>query len=124
MVIGSRKKRQDGISRVVVTRMLRLAVRFCFQVRVEDANTPYRLMRAESLAENLSLIPENFSLSNVAITAVYVKKGLSVKFLPITFRPRQGGVNSINIPKILRIGRQAVKDFRAISRKVTDEKHS
>ena len=124
MVIGSRKKRQDGISRVVVTRMLRLAVRFCFQVRVEDANTPYRLMRAEPLAENLSLIPEDFSLSNVAITAVYVKKGLSVKFLPITFRPRQGGVNSINIPKILRIGRQAVKDFRAISRKVTDEKHS
>ena len=124
MVIGSRVKRQDGFSRVLVTRALRMVLRFCFQVRVEDANTPYRLMRADTLAENLELIPEDFSLSNVAVSAIYAKKGIPVKYLPITFRPRQGGVNSINIPKILRIGRQAVKDFRQINRKVTDEKHS
>lgn len=124
MVIGSRVKRQDGFSRIFVTRALRMVLRFCFQVRVEDANTPYRLMRADTLAENLELIPEDFSLSNVAVSAIYAKKKIPVKYLPITFRPRQGGVNSINIPKILRIGRQAVKDFRQINRKVTDEKHS
>ena len=124
MIIGNRRKRQDGISRIFVTRMLRLAVRLCFRVKVTDANTPYRLLKAGTLAENLQLIPENFSLANVAISAIYAKKKLSILFLPITFRPRQGGVNSINIPKILRIGWQAIKDFRQINRKVSDEKYS
>ena len=124
MVIGDRTKRQDGAGRIFVTRVLRLAVRICFGVYVRDANTPYRLMRAETLAENLPLIPEDFSLANVAVSAVYAGKGLPVKFLPVTFRPRQGGVNSINLPRIFRIGRQAIRDFREISRKLKQEKDS
>ena len=34
-----------------------------------------------------------------------------VKFIDITFKPRQGGKNSINMRKIIKIGCQAVKDF-------------
>jgi hypothetical protein len=39
-----------------------------------------------------------------------------VKYLPITFRPRQGGVNSINLKKIAKIGQKAVKDFIQINK--------
>jgi hypothetical protein len=31
--------------------------------------------------------------------------------MPITFRPRQGGVNSINLKKIFGIGKKALLDF-------------
>lgn len=116
MVIGYRKGRQDGISRVIVTKTLKAVCRLFFHVRVTDANTPFRLMTAKSLKENISLIPENYNLSNVVLSVIYAKKKQSVTYRQITFRPRQGGVNSINIKKIFKIGRQAIKDFRQINK--------
>ena len=116
MVIGHRKGRQDGVSRVFVTKVLKLTLRICFDVTVTDANTPFRLMKASTLKENISLVPENFNLSNVIISVIYAKKKLKVKYIPITFKPRQGGVNSINLRKIFGIGVQALKDFRAINK--------
>lgn len=116
MVIGHRKGRQDGFSRVVVTKTLKFVCRLCFGVKVKDANTPFRLMESKQLKENLKQIPENFNLSNVILSVIYAKKKQPVKYLPITFRPRQGGVNSINLKKIVKIGKQAVKDFRTINK--------
>lgn len=116
MVIGDRKGRQDGFSRVFVTKILKLVLWLCFHVGITDANTPYRLMKAPVLKEQLKLVPENFNLSNVMISVIYAKKHLKVKYMPVTFRPRQGGVNSINMKRIIRIGRQALKDFRRINK--------
>ncbi len=116
MIIGHRNKREDGASRVFVTKVLKFVLWVCFGVRVTDANTPFRLLKKETLAQYIDKVPENFNLSNVLISVIYIKNELKVKYIPITFRPRQGGVNSINLPKICKIGRQAFKDFRAINR--------
>lgn len=116
MIIGWRNNRQDGESRVFVTRVLRFVIRICFGVSVKDANTPFRLMKADTLRRYIDLIPKDFNLSNVILSVIYAKKGCRVKYLPITFRPRQGGINSINMKKIFKIGRQALKDFRQINR--------
>lgn len=116
MVIGWRKSREDGTSRVFTTKVLKLVIKICFGVTVPDANTPFRLMKAETLAENIGLIPKDFNLSNVLVSVIYIKKKQKVKYIPITFRPRQGGVNSINLKKIIKIGRQAFSDFREINK--------
>ena len=116
MVIGHRNKREDGISRIFVTKILKLTLKMCFGVSMTDANTPFRLLKAESLRENINLIPDEFNLSNVILSVIYAKKNLKVKYINITFRPRQGGVNSINIKKIIKIGIQAVQDFRKINK--------
>ncbi len=116
MVIGHRKGRQDGFSRVLVTKTLKLVCRICFHVKVTDANTPFRLMQAKTLEENLKLVPDNFNLSNVILSVIYAKKKQPVKYMQITFKPRQGGVNSINLKKIFKIGKQAIKDFRMINK--------
>lgn len=118
MVIGWRNGRQDGGSRVFVTKILKLVIRLCFGVSITDANTPFRLMKAETMKKYIGLIPENFNLSNVILSVIYEKKGCDVKYLPITFRPRQGGVNSINMKRIFKIGKQALKDFREINRAI------
>jgi hypothetical protein len=73
-------------------------------------------MTAKSLKENIEYVPKDFNLSNVILSVIYAKRKQKVKYIPITFRPRQGGVNSINLPKIFRIGRQALKDFRQINK--------
>lgn len=118
MVIGWRNHRQDGMSRVLVTKVLRGVLLLCFGVWVKDANTPYRLMRAEPLREALALIPKNFNLSNVLLSVIFTKQGRKVQYLPITFRPRQGGKNSINLRKITKIGMRALIDFHRINRQL------
>lgn len=118
LIIGHRKGRQDGLSRVVVTKTLKAVIAACFGVSVRDANTPYRLMSAQTLRENIQLIPDGFNLSNVILTVVYTKKKMRILYIPITFQPRQGGVNSINLPKICKIGAKALSDFRKINREI------
>ena len=118
LLIGSRKKRQDGLSRVFVTRVLRLVILLRFGVWVEDANTPFRLMRTSQLQEVLKDIPKHYDLPNVMISVIYKKHGLGITFIPITFRPRQGGVNSINLKRIFRIGRKALSDFGVLRRRI------
>ena len=118
LLIGCRKGRQDGASRVLVSRVLRLVLFFVFHVWVKDANTPFRLMKREELKKVLEKIPEDFNLPNVLMTVIYKKHHMRVLYFPITFRPRQGGVNSINMKKIIGIGKQAVRDFRILRKSV------
>ncbi|HHX13170.1 MAG TPA: glycosyltransferase family 2 protein [Clostridiales bacterium] len=115
MVIGSRIGREDGASRVLVTKILKFVLYLCFHVKLTDANTPFRLMKSSTLKKYIGLIPKDYNLSNVMVSVIYGKKKLAVKHIPITFRPRQGGVNSINMKRIFRIGIQAIKDFRRMN---------
>ena len=118
MLVGERNQRKDGLSRVFVTKVLKLVIRICFGVSVIDANTPYRLMEAQTLKQQIKLVPEDFFLANVLLNVIYTKKNLKVKYIPITFRPRQGGVNSINMKRIFKIGRQALRDFKDLNKRI------
>ena len=111
LLIGYRQKREDGLSRIFVTRVLRLVLFLIFGTWVKDANTPYRLMRGKQREKVLKRIPDGFFLSNVLMTVIYEKHHLYVEYIPITFRPRQAGKNSINMKRIAGIGRQALGDF-------------
>ena len=111
MVIGQRSARQDGISRIFVTRVLRLTLLLCFKRWISDANTPFRLMKANVLSQYLCFLEDGETLTNVMISAIYAKKHKKVLYRQITFRARQGGVNSINLKKITKIGFDALKRF-------------
>lgn len=111
--MGVRTHRQDGFSRVLVTWVLRVALGLTFGINIPDSNVPFRLMRAQVLAEDLALIPESHNLINVMLATVFCARKRHIAWIPITFRPRQGGVNSVNFRKIIRIGFKAVCDFLA-----------
>ena len=53
-------------------------------------------------------------------TTYFVYHHEKVKFIPITFKPRQGGTNSINIKKIVKIGWKAVGDFWKLRKEIDD----
>ncbi len=114
--IGTRGGRQDGSSRVFVTKTLRFVVWMMFGVWVKDANTPFRLMKKDRLQAIMEYIPKDYALANVAVSAIAVKKGEKIAWYPITFRPRQGGTNSINMKRIFKIGWKALGDFRRINK--------
>ncbi len=117
--IGYRKGRQDGFSRVMVTKTLKFVLFFSFGLWITDANTPFRLMSTDSLKKYLPKIPKDYNLSNVLLTVLYEKAKARIRYVPITFRPRQGGVNSINIRRIFKIGMQAVKDFSGLKKTIS-----
>lgn len=118
LLIGYRKDRKDGISRIFVTKVLRIVLFLIFGVWVKDANTPYRLMKASQLKKVLRKIPDGFELSNVLMTVIYEKHRMGVHYYPITFRQRQGGKNSLNMKKIVKAGRKAWMDFCRIRKKI------
>ena len=70
------------------------------------------LMRAEKVAKYLKKLPEDYNLPNIMLTTFYAYYHEKYNFMEITFKPRQGGVNSINIRKIVKIGWKALGDFR------------
>ena len=116
--IGYRKGRQDGIGRVFVTKILRLLIWLIFHVWVTDANTPFRLMQIDKLKAIIDVIPQDFFLCNVAISVIAKKWKYKIRWQKISFIPRQGGVNSINMKRIFKIGWKAVSDFRIIDDKI------
>jgi len=115
-IIGHRNHREDGFSRVLVTKTLKFVLWCIFRLSITDANTPYRLMSRDILEKYISQIPKDFNLSNVMLTVLLVNSKENIQFRPITFRPRQGGVNSINLKRITKIGWKAVKDFAKIKK--------
>ena len=113
-IIGSRNNREDGYSRVLISKILKILVWLIFKEKVADSNTPFRLMNAKKLKPVLKIIPDDFFLSNVAISVIVVKKNEKYLWLPITFKQRQGGINSINLKRIIIIGIKAIEDFKLI----------
>lgn len=117
--IGWRRRREDGWSRKLVSRALRLSILVCCRVWLPDANTPFRLMRASVLGPLLEQIPEACPLTNVWLSILLKRRGLRGRFCPIAFRPRQGGSNSLNLRRIVPMGLRAVRDLWALGRALT-----
>lgn len=116
--IGFRKKRKDGFSRIIVTKILHFLLFVFFHIQTKDANTPFRLMTGKSVSELLPKIPRDYRLTNVLFTVLYEKSKYKMRYIPISFLPRQGGVNSINLGKICKIGLGTIRDFFTLRKEI------
>lgn len=117
-VLGNRHDRQDGASRKFVENTLRFILKLVFGVSVPDANAPFRLMKRELVEKYIRKMPEDFNLPNVMLTTYFAYYKEKILFSRVTFRPRQGGKNSINIKKIVKIGWKALGDFRMLKKQM------
>ena len=115
-IFGHRVVRGDGKSRAFVEKVVCLLVKCFFKVKVPDANAPFRLMRTDTVAKYLPKLDKDYNLPNIMMTTYFAYYKEEMTFKEVTFRPRQGGTNSINIPKIVKIGWKALKDFRALAK--------
>ena len=110
-IIGKRPVRGDGKSRKFVEQVLCRILRIYFRVSIPDANAPFRLMKAELVSKYIKRLPAQYDLPNVMLTVYFAYFKENIRFVNISFRPRQGGVNSLNIPKIVKAGWKALHDF-------------
>lgn len=121
-VIGNRTVRGDGNDRKFVENTVCFFLKCIFGIKVDDANAPFRLMKASLVDKYIWKIPEDFNIPNIMFTTYFVYLHEKVKFIPISFKPRQGGKNSINVKKIVEIGWKAVGDFRRLRREIDKTK--
>lgn len=121
-IFGKRSIRGDGKARAFVERIVCLLLKLYFDVKVPDANAPFRLMKAETVKKYLYKLDADYNLPNIMITTYYVYYQEKFLFRDISFKSRQGGVNSINIPKIVKIGINALGDFRKLKKGMVLEK--
>lgn len=70
VLIGCRIGRQSNWARRLVTAISRWVVRGMFRSPIEDANTPYRLMRASAVEPLLLLLPDDAIAPNVIISGL------------------------------------------------------
>lgn len=119
-VLGWRYKRGDGRIRDVVEHVVCFLLRLIFHVNVPDANAPYRLMNAELLKKYLYRLPSGYNLPNIMLTTYFSYYHENIVFKKISFRPRQGGTNSVNILEIIKIGWKAVRDFLVFRREMQE----
>ena len=113
-IFGYRPVRGDGRIRAFVEKVVCALLRLYFGVKVPDANAPFRLMKTEVVAKYLYNMKPDYNLPNIMMTAYFVYYHEKCRFIPISFKPRQGGKNSVNIVKIIKIGWNALKDFREL----------
>jgi hypothetical protein len=113
-ILGNRIIRGDGKSRKFVENTVCFLLKGIFGVKVSDANAPFRLMKTSLVEKYIDKLPSDFNIPNIMFTTYFVYNNESVTFIPITFQPRQGGNNSINLKKIAKIGWKAVRDFRRL----------
>lgn len=111
-ILGNRAVREDGKSRKLIEKALCFILRIIFCVRLKDANAPYRLMKSNLVNKYINKFDEDYNLPNVMLSVYFKYYNEKMKYEVVSFKPRQGGKNSINIRKIIKIGFKAIKDFK------------
>ena len=110
-IIGNRLTRQDGLFRKFTQQVLLIILRVTFGVKIPDSNAPFRLMKAGLVEKYINKMPKDYNLPNVMLTTYFSFFNEKVKFVEISFKPRQGGKNSINFKRIIKMGWKALGDF-------------
>ena len=117
-ILGYRRVRQDGIIRKFVENVVCFLLNIYFGVKVKDANAPFRLMKSSVVAKYIDRFDEDYNLPNIMLTCFMSYYGDNIEFKEVTFKKRQGGVNSIDLRKIVKIGLRALKDFTEFKKKM------
>jgi dolichol-phosphate mannosyltransferase len=117
VIFGVRRTRDDGPLRAAISAVCGAATSLLSGVDLKDANVPYRLIRTGALQRALARIPRDFDMQNVALTiALKRDRSLRWRYVPIHFRNRQGGTNSINLRRIVAMGWTMLTSLHRIGR--------
>ncbi len=115
-IFGHRSVRGDGKDRAFVEKVVCFLLKLYFGVKVPDANAPFRLMKCEVVKRYLYKMWPDYNLPNIMMTTYFAFYKEKMAFREISFKPRTAGINSVNIPRIIKIGWKALGDFHNLKK--------
>ena len=110
-IFGNRTVRGDGNDRAFVEKVVCILLKLYFNVKVPDANAPFRLLKTDIVKKYLYNMASDYNLPNIMLTTYFSFYNEKICFKEISFKPRQAGTNSVNISRIVKIGWNALGDF-------------
>lgn len=116
-IFGNRRKREDGIGRALIEKGIVNCLYFYFHISVPDANAPFRLMNVTVLKNYMDYFEEDCDLPNIMLVVLYAHYKEAIKFCDISFKAREGR-SSIDLFKIVKIGWNAMHEFRVLKIKM------
>lgn len=93
-LIGRRFARKDPGIRLLISRILKANLFFLFGSYLEDANSPFRLVKTRYLKTYLSAIPDDTFTPNIFLALIASRLG-HLKFIPVKHFERRSGKISL-----------------------------
>ena len=90
VVMGNRQARTDPWFRKLITMALRMYLRFRFQLRCSDPNTPVRAYPSQILQILLADVPNNPLIPNIYLTIIANNERLNVNETAVSHKVREG----------------------------------
>ena len=101
-LIGKRIRSRQALTRKLISSISRIIVSILYGNTVYDVNSPYRLMKTESLKEILFSLPDNMFAPNVAIAGAVSLFNLKCYEISVNQRERVIGEGSLKRIKLLK----------------------
>lgn len=101
-VFGVRRRRHDTQLRLWLTRTIRYAQQLLFDVKIYDANIPYKLLRRAVWDEASNLIPPDTLAPSLFLAIFAKKKNYRIREIDVPHRERATGEVSIRRMKLLK----------------------
>jgi glycosyltransferase involved in cell wall biosynthesis len=109
-VIANRRNRAAPWPRKIVTWVSRLTVWLLFGSRVQDVNSPYRLMRNSLFGEFFRTIPEDTFAPNLILSGFVSRNRLRVVNIDVPHEFRRAGSLSIRKWRLVKAALRAFKE--------------
>tara|TARA_Y100000590_G_scaffold281237_2_gene316322 strand:+ start:213110 stop:213871 length:762 start_codon:yes stop_codon:yes gene_type:complete len=94
-ILGIRTKRHDPLSRIFITKFLKMSLRIIFGTKISDANIPYRLIQKDFLSSIIHCLPAGIFAPNVFISVLASKYLGNLPQVPVTHIERATGQVSL-----------------------------
>ena len=98
-VFGNRITREDGIIRIIFSKILSVIIFLRTFVYVTDSNVPYRMIKRRILEKVIKRIPTSVELKNVYLSYL-IQKYYKIHWININFRKRLFGKTKYNFGKL------------------------
>lgn len=101
VVLGVRVERRDPAHRLFLSHLVRAVASLLAGARLEDVNTPFRLIRRELWTDLRPLVPDDTAAPNIFVTVGASVRGWRIVEVPVTHLPRESGLVSLRSFKLI-----------------------
>jgi dolichol-phosphate mannosyltransferase len=112
-LLGVRKPRRDPRLRLVISFLMKAALRLYVGVAPQDANAPYKIVSRSAWNGSKPMISEQSLIPSLLLATSLLRNGdMRVRQVPVVHQERTEGVSTLNARRLWRFCRSAFAEIR------------
>jgi glycosyltransferase involved in cell wall biosynthesis len=121
LVLGIRAARHDATHRIVLSRVIALAVSLLARRRLRDANCPFRLVRRELWEDLDPIIGASVRAPSIMVSLGAARRGWRICEVPVTHLARAHGPSTLRALPLVRFSLAGLWELLAFHRRLERE---